>query len=125
MEANANRGRDPTWRQEYSFQNAYNVPSINPDQTHQILVNMRENGGEKFHAYQTYNKVHVGIPANEERECDCNCRVLHVCAIGNVLADDYDACIADMEARCVEVSTGVRFGLSTALFIGVNLKYIL
>ena len=110
--ANQQMEDNPTWSEEYSFRNAYHIPDLNPNSTHQILMKMKEMG-DVFQSYRAFFHVSEGIPASEYEPCECVCRMRHICAVGHVLEEPYKNCMEEAADTC----SGTRLAISVVLMI--------
>ena len=90
-------GSDTTWKQEYSFQNAFSVSDIKPASlfTHTLLMRFRQNDSTEFEEYLKYNVVSLKPEDSEYYDglCDRQCRWKHLGAIGFIDVDPYNECI--------------------------------
>ncbi|XP_044215840.1 acid sphingomyelinase-like phosphodiesterase 3b [Thunnus albacares] len=104
--ANAARGR---WEKEYRLTESFGVPDASPASMHQVLKRMAEDRCY-LQKYYKFNSVSYDL-----KECDSDCRAVHVCSAREVDFESYEKCLEK------EGAASISAGLLPLLSVAVSL----
>ena len=79
----------PVWQSEYSFREAYGIPSLEAEHVVKVLGKMKndDNIFEKFRRF-----YYVSVEDAEYPSCDCRCKWAFLCSAEFIKHDDFTQC---------------------------------